>query len=241
MIAVDGSGSKRDVFDQLARVGKALGNGSRLALIELLAQAPRGVVELAEVAGLNVTTTSAHLQTLRRAGLVTGDRTGTTIRYRLADDDVTDLYDRLLKVASAHVADVEVAARRYLGPDDTEAITREELLRRVGAGQALVLDVRPAHEYAAGHIPGAVSIPFDELSDRLAELPLDLDIVAYCRGVYCTFSHDAVRLLAARGHRAVRLEDGIVDWQLAGHTVVAAGAGYSAPMAGTTTTSELER
>ncbi len=235
------SGSRRDLFDQLARVAKALGNGSRLALIDLLAQGPRGVVELAHAAGLNVTTTSAHLQTLKRAGLVAGERMGTTIHYSLADDDVAALYDRLLRVASAHVADVEVAARRYLGPDDTEAISREELLRRVRAGRALVLDVRPANEYAAGHIPGALSIPFGELADRLAELPSDLDIVAYCRGVYCTFSHDAVRLLTSRGHRAVRLVDGILDWQLAGHPMATSTVvERKQRVAGASTTSDVE-
>lgn len=122
--------SRRALFDQLAQVGKALGNGTRLALIELLAQGPRGVVELAQAAGLNVTTTSAHLQTLKHAGLVATDRAGTTIRYRIADDDVAALYGQLLDVAAAHLAEVNAAARRYLGPDDTEQIGREELLQR---------------------------------------------------------------------------------------------------------------
>ncbi|MCA1655323.1 MAG: metalloregulator ArsR/SmtB family transcription factor [Pseudonocardiaceae bacterium] len=209
-------GSRRVLFDQLARVGKALGHGTRLQLIELLAQRPRGVVELAQTAGLNVTTASAHLQTLKNAGLVASDREGTTVRYRVADQDVAALYAQLLEVAAAHLADVDAAARRHLGPEDTEHIDREELLRRTAAGEAIVLDVRPAEEYAAGHIPGAVSIPLDELAERLDELPADLDIVAYCRSSYCVFSHDAVRLLTARGHRALRLEDGVIEWQRAG-------------------------
>lgn len=208
--------SRPALFEQLARVGKALGNGKRLELIELLAQGPRGVVELAQAAGLNVTTTSAHLQTLKHAGLIAGDRAGTTIRYSVADDDVAALYGQLLDVAAKHLADVDAAARRYLGPDDTEQIGREELLRRVSAGQAIVLDVRPAMEYAAGHIPGAMSIPLDELAGRIEELPGDLEIVAYCRGTYCVFSHDAVRLLTSHGRRAVRLADGILEWRLAG-------------------------
>jgi rhodanese-related sulfurtransferase len=210
------SDERSRLFEQLACVGKALGNGKRLALIELLVQGPRGVVELAQAAGLNVTTTSAHLQTLKHAGLVVTDRAGTTIRYRVADEDVAALYSQLLDVAAVHLAEVDAAARRYLGPDDTEQIGREELLRRVSAGQAIVLDVRPAMEYAAGHIPGAMSIPLDELAERLEELPPDIDIVAYCRGAYCVFSHDAVRLLTSHGHRAVRLADGILEWQLAG-------------------------
>jgi len=204
------------LFEQLARVGKAFGNGKRLELIELLAQCPRGVVELAEAAGLQVTTTSAHLQALKHAGLVATERDGTTIRYSLAADDVVALYGLLLEVAAAHLADVEIAARRYLGPDDTEQVDREELLRRVGAGESVVLDVRPATEYAAGHIPGAISIPLDELAERLDELPDDLEVVAYCRGAYCAFSHDAMRMMSSRGRQAVRLADGFVEWQAAG-------------------------
>lgn len=208
--------SRAALYEHLARVGKALGNGKRLELIELLVQGPRGVVDLAGAAGLGVTTTSAHLQTLKHAGLVATERAGTTIRYSVAAPDVAALYAQLLDVAAAHSADVHAAARRYLGPDDAEHIRREELLSRVRAGRALVLDVRPAIEYAAGHIPGAVSIPLAELAERLDELPEALEIVAYCRGAYCVFSHDAVRLLSARGRRAVRLTDGIVEWQAAG-------------------------
>ncbi|MGH3901468.1 MAG: ArsR/SmtB family transcription factor [Pseudonocardiaceae bacterium] len=204
------------MFDQLAHVGKALGNGTRLALIELLAQGPRGVVELAQAAGLKVTTASAHLQTLKHAGLVATDRAGTTIRYSLASDDVAALYGHVLTIAAAHLAEVDAAARRHLGPDDTEQIGREELLRRISAGQVIVLDVRPAVEYAAGHIPGARSIPLNELAERIEELPPDIEIVAYCRGAYCVLSHDAVRLLTSHGHRAVRLADGILEWRLAG-------------------------
>ena len=215
-------GSRLALYEQLARVGKALGNGNRLELIELLVQGPRGVVELAEAAGLGVTTTSAHLQTLKHAGLVAAERAGTTIRYSVAAPDVAALYAQLLDVAAAHSADVDAAARRYLGPDDAEQIGREELLRRVSAGHAVVLDVRPAMEYAAGHIPGAVSIPLAELAERLDELPEDLEVVAYCRGAYCVFSHDAVRFLIAHGRRAVRLAEGIVEWQAAGEPLSAA-------------------
>ena len=213
--------SRAALYEHLARVGKALGNGKRLMLIELLVQGPRGVVELAEAAGLGVTTTSAHLQTLKHAGLVVAERAGTTIRYSVAAPDVAALYAQLLDVAAAHSADVDAAARRYLGPDDAEQIGREELLRRVSAGHAVVLDVRPAMEYAAGHIPGAVSIPLAELAERLDELPEDLEVVAYCRGAYCVFSHDAVRFLTAHGRRAVRLDEGIVEWQASGQPLSA--------------------
>lgn len=207
------------LFEHLARVGKALGAGKRLELIELLAQGPRSVVDLAEVAHQAVTTVSTHLQTLKQAGLVRTTRDGTTIYYALASDEVAALYTQLLTVGSIHLADVDVAARDYLGPNDTEEIGREELLRRAKVGEVTVIDVRPREEYAHGHIPGALSIPYEELADRLDELPEDLEVVAYCRGPYCVFSHDAVRYLIRHGRRAVRLEEGIVEWGLADLTV----------------------
>ncbi|MGC7099160.1 ArsR/SmtB family transcription factor [Amycolatopsis lurida] len=215
---------RRDLYEHVARVGKALGNGTRLQLLELLVQSPRGVVELAEVAGLNVTTASAGLQALKSAGLVATERDGTTIRYRVADPAVAALYGQLLAVAASNVADVDAAARRYLGPDDTEHINRDELLRRAEAGEVVVLDVRPEAEYAAGHIPGALSIPLDELTERIGELPPDLDVVAYCRGTYCTFSHDAVRFLTAEGRRALRLADGMLEWKIAGYPSISSAS-----------------
>ncbi|WP_219413474.1 ArsR/SmtB family transcription factor [Pseudonocardia nigra] len=216
---------KSELFEQLARVGKALGNGKRLELLDLLAQGTRSVADLAGAAGLGLTTASAHLQTLRQAGLVATSREGTTIFYRLADGDVAALYAQLRDVAAAHLPDVDAARARYLGThdgEDVEQIGREELLRRAQAGEVVVLDVRPAPEFAAGHIPGAVSIPIDELPARLSDLPPELDVVAYCRGAYCVFAHEAVRLLAAEGRRAVRLAEGMLEWQLAGEPVVAA-------------------
>lgn len=210
---------KTDLFDELARVGKALGSGKRLELLDLLAQGPRSVADLAAAAGLGMTTVSAHLQTMRRGGLVTGDRDGTTIRYRLVGADVAGLLLQVRRVAATHLPDVAAARDRYLGPltaDDParEEIGRDELLRRARAGEVVVLDVRPAAEYRAGHIPGAVSIPVDELADRLDELPTEADVVAYCRGAWCVFAHDAVRLLTARGRRAYRLVDGMLEWRL---------------------------
>ncbi len=206
---------KAELFEQLARVGKALGSGKRLELLDLLAQGPRSVADLAATAGLGLTTTSAHLQTLKQAGLLATTREGTTIRYRLADTDVAALYAQLRAVAAAHLPDVAAARRSYLRDEDTEQVGRDELLRRAQAGEVVVLDVRPALEYAAGHIPGAVSIPIDELPGRLAELPGDVEVVAYCRGTYCVFAHDAVRLLTAQGRRAARLTDGMLEWRLA--------------------------
>jgi rhodanese-related sulfurtransferase len=215
---------KAELFEQLARVGKGLASGKRLELLDLLAQCPRGVAELAAAAGLGMTSTSAHLQTLKHAGLVTTSREGTTIRYRLADPDVAALYIQLRAMAAARLPDVDAARRGYLGAEDTEEIGREELLRRAAAGEIVVLDVRPSPEYAAGHIPGALSIPFGDLSERLAELPAEVEVVAYCRGPYCVFAHDAVRLLTAQGHRAVRLSEGMLEWRLAGHPVATGAA-----------------
>jgi rhodanese-related sulfurtransferase len=213
---------KGELFDQFARVGKALGSGKRLELLDLLAQGERSVADLALTAGLALTTTSAHLQLLKHAGLVASAREGTTIRYRLTGVDVAALYSTLRDVAAAHVVDVEVARLRYLGEqedEDTHQIGRDELLRRVRTGEAVVLDVRPKVEYAAGHIPGAMSVPVDELAERLAELPASIEVVAYCRGAYCVFAHEAVRLLRARGRRAVRLADGMLEWRLADYPV----------------------
>jgi rhodanese-related sulfurtransferase/DNA-binding transcriptional ArsR family regulator len=212
------AGRKSELFEQLARVGKALGSGKRLELLDLLAQAPRSVADLAATAGLGLTTASAHLQTLKQAGLVATSREGTTIRYRLADADVAALFAQLRDVAAARLPDVEAARVRYLGIDDgadTDQVDREELLRRAQAGEVVVLDVRPAIEFAAGHIPGAVSIPLDELPRRLSELPADVEVVAYCRGAYCVLAHDAVRILDAEGRRAVRLAEGMLEWRLA--------------------------
>jgi rhodanese-related sulfurtransferase len=211
---------KTELFEQLAVVGKALGSGKRLELLDLLAQGERAVDALAKAAGLGVTTASAHLQTLKQAGLVATRRDGTRIHYRLAGTDVAELYARLRDLAADRRPDVHAAGRAYLGPD-TEQVGREELLRRAASKEVLVLDVRPAEEYAAGHIPGAVSIPFDQLTSRIAELPGNAEIVAYCRGRFCVFAHDAVRTLVANGRTARRLQDGMLEWRLAGLPVAA--------------------
>jgi DNA-binding transcriptional ArsR family regulator/rhodanese-related sulfurtransferase len=220
--AVGDPARKAELFEQLARVGKALGSGKRLELLDLLAQGERTVEALARVAGLGLSTASAHLQTLKQAGLVAIRRDGTRIHYRLAGPDVADLYARLRDVAAIHVADVDVARRAYLGSDRAvEEIGRAELLRRAKAGDVVVLDVRPTEEYAAGHIPGALSVPVDHLADRIGELPAAVEVVAYCRGRFCVFAHDAVRLLTTHGRAARRLEDGMLEWRLAGLPVAA--------------------
>ncbi|MER6630683.1 metalloregulator ArsR/SmtB family transcription factor [Streptomyces sp. NPDC000987] len=206
---------KAALYDAFARTGKALSSGKRLELLDLLAQGERTVDALARAADLNLTTASAHLQTLKQAGLVATRREGVRIHYRLAGDDVAALYALLRQVAQAHQDAVEPARTAYLGPADGEEVGRAELLARAAAGDVVVLDVRPAEEYAAGHIPGALSIPVDELAARVAELPEETEVVAYCRGAYCVLAHHAVRLLTARGRRAVRLADGMLEWRLA--------------------------
>jgi rhodanese-related sulfurtransferase/DNA-binding transcriptional ArsR family regulator len=208
---------KAELFEQLARVGKALANGKRLELLDLLAQAERPVEALASAAGLNLTTASAHLQTLKQAGLVATRRDGTRIFYRLAGPEVADLYARTRDVAAAQLPDVAAARDAYLGAGDVgEPVSREELLRRAARGEVAVVDVRPAVEHAAGHIPGAVNIPLDQLTERLRELPDDMEVVAYCRGRFCVLAHDAVRVLARHGRAARRLEGGLLEWRLAG-------------------------
>jgi rhodanese-related sulfurtransferase/DNA-binding MarR family transcriptional regulator len=210
---------KSALYDAFAHTGKALSSGKRLELLDLLAQGERTVDALAKAAGLNLTTASAHLQTLKQAGVVATRREGVRIHYRLAGDDVAALYALLRQVARAHQAAVEPARTAYLGTDlgtgEAEEVGREELLARAQAGEVVVLDVRPAEEYAAGHIPGALSIPVEELADRIAELPDGTEVVAYCRGAYCVLAYDAVRLLHDRGRKAVRLIDGMLEWRLA--------------------------
>ncbi len=206
--------AKTMLFDQFARVGKALGSGKRLELLELLAQGERTVEALARVCELGLTTASAHLQALKQANLVATRRDGTKIYYRLAGTDVAALLAQLRSVAHNHLADVEAARKTYLGPD-TEQVTRDELCRRAQSNEVIVLDVRPTEEYAGGHIPGAISVPIDELADRIVEIPADQEIVAYCRGAYCVLAHEAVRLLTAHGRHARRLHDGMLEWRLA--------------------------
>jgi rhodanese-related sulfurtransferase len=190
-------------------------------LLDVLANGERAVEALAGEVGLSVANASQHLQVLRRAGLVATRREGTSVHYRLASPEVFELWRALRTLAAARLAEVERLAAAYLGArDELEPVTRQELARRLQNGDSLVvLDLRPAAEHAAGHLPGAVSIPVGELRRRLAELPRDREIVAYCRGPYCAFAHDAVAVLREAGFSARRLEDGLPEWQAAGLAV----------------------
>jgi rhodanese-related sulfurtransferase len=212
---------KRALFDEFGRIGKALASGRRIELLDVLANGERTVEAVAGEVGLSVANTSQHLQILRQAGLVTTRREGTSIHYRLAGPEVFELWRTLRTLAGARLAEVERLSAAYLGArDELEPVTRQELARRLEDGDRLVvLDVRPAAEHAAGHLPGAVSIPVGELRRRLAELPADREIVAYCRGPYCAFAHEAVALLRQEGFSARRLVDGLPEWQAAGLAV----------------------
>ncbi|MDC5698460.1 metalloregulator ArsR/SmtB family transcription factor [Intrasporangium calvum] len=205
---------KDDLFAQFAAVGKALGHPKRLELLDLLAQGPRSVDDLARATGLQMSTCSAHLQNLREAGLLTSRREHKRVFYSLSGVDVVALWDQVRRVAEEHRPHTELARRAYLGPDDTVAVDTDELLARLESGDVVLLDVRPETEYAAGHVDGAIHIPLDELGERIPELPTDREVVAYCRGRYCVLAHDAVRLLSARGLTAKRAADGILEWRI---------------------------
>jgi rhodanese-related sulfurtransferase len=214
-------GTKAALFDGFARVGKALASGRRIELLDVLANGERSVEVLAGEAGLSVANASQHLQVLRQAGLVASRREGTSVHYRLAGPEVFELWRALRTLAASRLAEVERLAAAYLGDrDGLEPVTRQELARRLRDGDDLVvLDVRPAAEHAAGHLPGAVSIPLSELRERLAELPRDREVVAYCRGPFCAFAHEAVAVLRDEGFSARRLEDGLPEWRAAGLAV----------------------
>lgn len=205
--------AKDALYDALAGVAKAIGSGRRAEIVDLLAQGERSVEEIATETGLSVANTSHHLRTLAGARLVTTRREGTRIWYSLASDRVAQLWAAVRDVATEHLSEIEGLAAAYLGDrDDMEAITREELAARLERGSVLVLDVRPAPEYEAGHVAGARSVPIDELDRWLDVAPRDQEIVAYCRGPYCVFADDAIRVLATQGFSARRLEDGFPEW-----------------------------
>lgn len=206
--------SKQALFEAIAVMGKAFASPRRLELLDLLAQGPRTVDELARASGQSSANASQHLQALHAAGVVARRREGTRVRYSLAGDDVLALWLALRDASAARLAEVERAAADYLG-EDVEAIGREDLVARLGRGEVVLVDVRPAEEFAAGHIEGARSIPLDELERRLDELPPDRDVVAYCRGPFCAYAHEAVRRLRAAGRPAQRLGDGWPEWRLA--------------------------
>lgn len=208
---------KRELFQQLARVGTALSSGTRLEFLELLAQGERTVDQLATMTGVSVANTSQHLQKLRQAGLVVGRKEGQYVFYRLASDEVVGLLETLGKVGEVHLAEVERIVRIYFAAkDDMEPVPAKELLDRARKGLVTVLDVRPPEEFSAGHLPGAVNIPIHELEKRLSELPKRKEVVAYCRGPYCLMSYDAVQLLRRKGLKARRLQAGLPEWRRAG-------------------------
>lgn len=209
--------AKAALFDALAEVAGALSAGRRVEIVDLLAQGERSVEEVAGEIGQSMANASHHLRALARAGLVRSRRDGTRIYYRLAGVEVEELWSALRKVAEADRDDLARLAGAYLGPvDDLEVMGRDELLRRLRAGAVTVLDVRPVSEYRAGHIPGARSVPLDELPEIIGKLPTDLDVVAYCRGPYCVFAPAAVRALRRAGFTAERMEDGFPEWRRAG-------------------------
>lgn len=221
---------KAGVYGELERIGKALSSSQRLEMLDLLGQGEWTVEDLAHETTLSVANTSRHLQVLRQARLVEARKAGLYVYYRLAGDSVFDLWRSLRATGERQLAEVERLLNLYQrDPEALEPLTRETLRARLAAGEVIALDVRPAAEFAQGHIAGALSIPYDQLELRLAELPADREIVAYCRGPYCLFAHDALQALNARGYRARRLRDGYPDWRAAGLPVASgSSAGASA-------------
>jgi rhodanese-related sulfurtransferase/DNA-binding transcriptional ArsR family regulator len=216
--------AKRDFKDRLysefARVGKAIASPHRLEILEILAQGERTVESVASETGLSVANGSRHLQQLRQAQLVLARREGLFVHYRLSGPEVVALVQALRHTAEQHLAEVDRVVRDFFGDrDDFEPVTADELALRMTNGEVTILDVRPEHEYAAGHIAGARSIPVADLSERLAELPREKQYVAYCRGPYCVYADEAVALLRANGLKAQRLTEGYPEWSLSGRPV----------------------
>lgn len=216
-MAHGGRDAKNALFDAFSSVAQAVASGRRAEIIELLAQGERTVEQVAAAIDQTSANTSHHLRTLARAGLVRARREGTWVHYSLASDEVAAMWAAIRRVAARQVADVEQLATAYLGDrDGLTMIGREELRRRLDDGDVVVIDVRPAVEHAAGHIAGAISMPIADLARRLDELPPDITVVAYCRGPYCVYADDAVRILTRQRREALRLEDGFPEWRNAG-------------------------
>jgi rhodanese-related sulfurtransferase/DNA-binding transcriptional ArsR family regulator len=208
---------KDRVYEQLARIGKSVASPQRLELLDLLSQGPRTVENLAREAHLTVANTSRHLQVLRAARLIEAEKEGVFVRYRVADEAVADFFRSLRVLAASRLAELDRITQQFFTDRDTlEPVDRKALLARARKGLVTVLDVRPTEEYRSGHIAGAISLPLHELQDRLAELPRNQDIVAYCRGPYCVLAAQAVELLREHGFRVVRLKDGVSDWRAHG-------------------------
>ncbi len=222
---------KDPLYAQFARIGHALGSPRRIELLDLLAQGEKSVEVLAEQCAMTVKNASAHLRVLRHARLVETRRQGTFVHYRLAGDDVVELLRSLQAVARQRLAEVEQVMNLYLTKrDQLQPVTRQELRRLVRDDLVTVIDARPREEYEAGHIPGALSVPVAELKRRLAEIPKDREVIAYCRGPYCVYSLEAVTLLREHGYRARRSDEGLPDWRAKGLSVES-GASRSNPEA----------
>jgi rhodanese-related sulfurtransferase/DNA-binding transcriptional ArsR family regulator len=214
---MEGREAKDRLYEQFARTAKAVASPKRIELLELLAQGERTVEVLAHATGMGVTNTSAHLQVLRHARLVETRKQGTKVHYRLAGDEVAGFIASLRDLARARLAEVDrVVADYFMARDALEPVSRTELVERASRGEVVILDVRPADEFAAGHIPGALSVPLDQLDAALSRLPKRARIVAYCRGPYCVLAPEAVQRLLAKGFTARRLVDGMPEWRLAG-------------------------
>ncbi len=212
---------KKLLFEQFAVVGKALGHPNRLDLLEFLAQGERTVEELARLTGLSVANTSQHLQHLRRAGLVRPRKVGQHVHYDLTDTRVVALLDLMRGLATDNLAAAEqVVDRYYRAREEFEGVPAQELMRRMHEEAITILDVRPPEEFHAGHLPGAINVPLTELTDHLPDLPLEQEVVAYCRGPYCLMGMDAVAALRARGYNARRLNEGLPEWRAAGGQVI---------------------
>ena len=219
-MTVAGRRFKDAVYEQFSRVGKAVSAPKRLELLDLLCQGPRTVEALAGQVAISVANASQHLQVLRAARLVETEKKGLYVEYRLADAQVCRFLQALRALAELRLVEVEQVTRQYLEQRGAmETVDGEELLRRVRHGEVTILDVRPAEEFRAGHVPGARSVPLPELKKRLAELPKDQDVVAYCRGPYCVMAIEAVTLLRKKGFRAYRMEQGVVEWRARGGRV----------------------
>ena len=211
---------KDSLYAEFAVLGKALANPHRLELLDLLAQGERSVEELAKEATLSLANASAHLQVLRQARLVEADKRGLNVVYRLSAPEVFQLWRTLRDVGSARLAEIDRLVENYFTDrDELEAVDKEELLRLLKDEAVIIIDVRPELEYEQGHIPAARSVPVENLKRRLAELPRDMEIVAYCRGLYCVYSDQAVRLLHRHGFKARRLSEGFPEWRAAGYPV----------------------
>lgn len=217
MVADTKHQAKQRIYEQFTRLGKALAAPARLELLDLLTQGERSVEALAQQAELSVANASQHLQVLHAARLVDSRRAGQRILYRVADPAVERLWQALRQTGEKQLAELDHVARDYLtGRDEFEPIERDELVRRMKAGTATLIDVRPVEEYEAGHLPGAVSVPITELKGWVRKAPRRKQVIAYCRGPYCVYALHAVAELRKRGFSATRLEDGVVEWRQAG-------------------------